>query len=375
MKKLFAKLGAALAICSCAHTSEGPALMKSEDFDVFVEGKKVSLYTLHKGGIYLQVTNFGGRVVSVFTQDRNGKWEDLVLGHNNINDYVNYPGERFLGAVVGTCANRIASGTYTIDGVKYEFPQNNGVNTLHGGLTGIDLLVWDVKEVDDEHIVLSVVHPDGLDGFPGNVEIEMTYTLTDDNEWRIDYKATTDKATHVNLANHPFFNLKGEGNGTILDNILYINASATTPINDVMIPTGEIAPVDGTPFDFRTPHAIGDRIGDDNDQLRYGGGYDHNWVLDKPEAGAVTLACSVYEPTTGRFLEVFTDQPGMQVYSGNFFTSAENGKTGKPLAFRESLALETQKFPDTPNQKNFPSTLLRPGEVYTQVCIYKFSVK
>mgnify|MGYP001521577158 FL=1 len=236
-------------------------------------------------------------------------------------------------------------------------------------------MVWDVVSASDDKLVLHYLHPDGQDGFPGNLDIEMTYSLTPDNEFRIDYKATTDKPTVVNMSNHPFFNLKGEGNGTVLDNVMTINASHTTPVDSVLIPTGQIAPVEGTPFDFREPHAIGERIGADNQQLRNGGGYDHNWVIDRKTESGIEQVATVWEPASGRTIEVLSDQPGLQVYSGNFFDGKSIGKYGKPQRYRESLALETQKFPDSPNHDNFPSTVLRPGETYTQVCIYKFGVK
>lgn len=322
----------------------------------------------------MQVTNFGARVVSLWTPDREGKLDDIVLGYNNIDNYVNNPGERFLGAVVGPYANRIANGTYTIGEEVYNFPQNNNGQTLHGGLKGLDMVVWDVKEATENSIVLFYLRPDGQDGMPGNLAITMTYTLTPENEFKIDYLATTDKATHVNISHHSFFNLKGEGNGTIEDLEMVINASAITPINEVLIPSGEIADVTGTPFDFRQPHIIGERINADNEQIKFGAGYDHNWVLDKQTDG-VEFAASVYEANSGRFMSVYTDQPGMQFYSGNFFDGTTKGKYDKELRYRESIALETQKFPDTPNHSNFPSTLLNPGETYTHTCIYKFEVK
>jgi aldose 1-epimerase len=307
--------------------------------------------------------------------DRAGKYEDVVLGYENIDRYLDNKGERFLGAVVGRYANRIAKGQFEIEGVKYQLPINNNGQTLHGGLKGLDRVIWHVDKVSDNSIELSYTSPDGEEGFPGELKIEMTYTLTADNEFRVDYKATTNKATHVNLSHHGFFNLKGEGNGTITNHVLTINASRTTPVDSVLIPTGEIASVEGTPFDFRTPTAIGARIDVDNAQLKNGLGYDHNWVLDRKTAKEVELAASLYEPTSGRLMEVSTDQVGLQFYSGNFFKGDTKGKYGKTLNYRESVALETQNFPDSPNHHNFPSTLLKPQEVYTQTCIYKFSAK
>lgn len=350
-------------------------LFPASDFETEVEGKQVSLYTLKGGDLTMQVTNFGARVVALWTPDKTGAMEDIVLGYNNIDNYVNNPGERFLGAVVGPYANRIANGTYTIGDETYNFPQNNNGQTLHGGLKGLDMVVWDVDSVTENTLVLSYLRPDGQDGMPGNLKIVMTYTLTPDNEFRVDYLAQTDKATHVNISHHSFFNLKGEGNGTINDHVLYINASRTTPVDAVLIPTGEIADVTGTPFDFRQPKDIGQDLAVENEQLTNGAGYDHNWVLDRATVNEVELAASVYEPASGRYMEVLTDQPALQFYGGNFFDGTTNGKYGRPLAYRESIALETQKYPDTPNHPEFPSTLLNPGEDYTHVCIYRFSVK
>ena len=373
MKKI---VFAALCILAAACTSVKKAeLIPASSFETEVDGKPVSLYTLKAGDLVMQVTNFGGRVVSLWVPDKEGNLEDVVLGYDNIDKYVNNPGERFLGAVVGPYANRIADGKYSIDDVEYTFPQNNNGQTLHGGLKGLDMVVWDVFAADDTTLVLSYTHPDGQDGKPGNLEIFMTYTLTTDNEFKVDYLAQTDKATHVNISHHSFFNLKGEGNGTINDHILHINASATTPVNDVLIPSGEIADVTGTPFDFRAPKPIEQDLYVENEQLKNGGGYDHNWVLDRQTADQMELAASVYEPASGRFMEVYTDQPAIQFYGGNFFDGTTDGKYGRALRFRESIALETKKYPDTPNHENFPSTLLRPGEDYVHHCVYKFSVK
>lgn len=365
---------AILSVVSCTSNKPLP-LIPAENFRQSVDGKNVDLYTLKAGDLIMQVTNFGGRVVALQTPDRNGSYEDIVLGFNNLDNYVNNSGERFLGAVVGPYANRISNGTYSINDQTYTFPQNNNDNTLHGGLKGLDMVVWDVKQVNDSAIVLTYLHPDGQEGMPGNLQIEMTYTLTGDNEFKVDYQAITDKATHVNISHHSFFNLKGEGRGTILDNVMTIAASQTTPVDDELIPTGEVTPVDGTPFDFRTPHLIGERINQEDVQLANGGGYDHNWVLDRKSDDDMEFAVSVYEPTTGRYMEVFTDQPALQFYSGNFFDGTTEGKYGRTLNYRESLALETQKYPDTPNHPQFPSTLLIPGQTYTHHCIYKFSTK
>lgn len=377
MKKLIMMVASAAMFFSCAskQAEQDVILFDAEDFQTVVDGKETSLYTLKAGDLVMQVTNFGGRVVSLWVPDKDGKYEDVVLGYNNIDSYINNKGERFLGAVVGPYANRIADGTYTIGEETYNFPKNNNGQTLHGGLKGLDMVVWDVESVNDSTLVLSYLHADGQEGMPGNLKIYMTYALNADNEFKVDYTAQTDKATHVNISHHSFFNLKGEGNGTINDHVLYINASNTTPVNKVLIPSGEIADVTGTPFDFRQPKAIGTDLEVENEQLANGGGYDHNWVLDRKTDDHMELAASVYEPASGRFMEVYTDQPALQFYGGNFFDGTTEGKYGRALKFRESIALETQKYPDTPNHDNFPSTLLNPGETYTHSCVYKFSVK
>ena len=371
MKRLFYAL--ALAVLASCTAGNQVKLLPVSDFETILDGKEVTLYTLKNADLTMQVTNFGARVVSLWTPDKNGNYEDIVLGYDNIDKYINNPGERFLGAVVGPYANRIAGGTYTICNETYTFPQNNNGQTLHGGLKGLDMVVWDVFAADDSTLVLSYTHPDGQDGMPGNLEIFMTYTLTGSNEFKVEYLAQTDKPTHVNLSHHSFFNLKGEGNGTINDHILYINGSKTTPVNEVLIPTGEISDVTGTPFDFRKAKAIGTDLCVENEQLKNGSGYDHNWVLDRQTPDQLEMAASVLEPASGRFMEVWTDQPAIQFYGGNFFDGTTDGKYGKALKYRESIALETQKYPDSPNHPHFPSTLLKPGEDYTHTCVYRFS--
>ena len=380
IKKLFWAAVCAAMLLSCASNDKKDEakdiqLMNTEDFKTEIDGKSTSLYTLRAGDLVMQVTDFGGRVVSLWVPDKNGDYEDIVLGYNNIDSYVHNKGERFLGAVVGPYANRIADGTYTIGEETYEFPKNNNGQTLHGGNNGLDMVVWDVESVNDSTLFLSYLHADGQEGMPGNLKIRMTYALTSANEFKVDYEAVTDKATHVNISHHSFFNLKGEGNGTINDHILYINGSKTTPVNEVLIPSGEITDVTDTPFDFREPKTIGQDLEVEDEQLKNGGGYDHNWVLDRKTPDQMELAASVYEPASGRFMEVYTDQPALQFYGGNFFDGTTEGKYGRALKYRESIALETQKYPDTPNHDNFPSTLLNPGETYTHSCIYRFSTK
>ena len=379
MKKIFCVLAAAAMMVSCggqkSEQASGLELMKRENFQTTVDGKKVDLYTLTNGTITMQVTNFGARVVSLWTPDREGKMADIVVGYENIDRYVNNTGERFFGAPVGRVGNRINKGMFTLDGVQYNVPQNSNGHALHGGNKGIDMVVWDVEYVADNAISLRLVSEDGADGFPGKLDIKMTYTLTPENEFEVTYHATTDKKTIVNLSHHSFFNLKGEAGGTITDHVLTINADYITPTDAELIPTGELMPVEGTPFDFREPHAIGERIDVKHEQLINGKGYDQNWVFAREDNGQVMTMASLYEPSTGRCMDIATDQVAMQFYSGNFFEGTYNGKYGKPIKYRESLALETQKHPDAINHEKFPSIVLNPDEVYTHVCVYKFYTK
>ena len=363
---------AMLFVGCCGSANKNLDLMKAEDFQTTVDGKATDLYTITNGTLTMQVTNFGARVVSLWMPDRNGNMADIVLGYQNIDRYVNNGGERFLGAVVGRVANRIGGGKFTLEGVEYTTPQNNNGQTLHGGLKGVDMVVWDVVEATENSIRFSYTAPDGQDGFPGNLTIVMDYILTEDNEFKVTYSATTDKTTAVNLSHHSFFNLKGEAGGTITDHILQIDADYITPTDSYLIPTGELMAVEGTPFDFRTAHPIGDMIDADNEQLKNGRGYDMNWVLNRKDNGEVVKVMSIYEPQSGRGFELYTDQIALQFYSGNFFDGTYNGKYGKPLSFRESVVFETQKYPDALNHSNFPSIVLKPGQEYTHTCIYKF---
>lgn len=354
----------------------GIKLIEQKAFETSLNGKAISLYTLSSGnGITMQVTNYGGRVVALWVPDRNGNYADVALGYSTIEKYLNNPGERYLGAALGRYANRIKKGQFELDGKTYQIPVNNNGNALHGGPGGYDVVVWDVDKVTSNAIHLSYISPDGEEGFPGTLKVKMVYTLTPENEFKIEYEAVTDKATIVNLSHHSYFNLKGEGNGTILDNYITLNASRYIPIDDVAIPLGELAQVGGTPFDFVEPHLVGERINEDNVQLKNGAGYDHCWVIDKEEEGELVQAAVVYEPAGGRVLTVLTDQPGIQFYSSNWYDNKTTGKAGKPYKVRESFALETQKYPDTPNNPSFPCAKLSPGEIYKHICIYKFSVK
>jgi len=330
----------------------------------------------NKNGLHLCVTNFGCRIIDLWTPDRNGKMDDIVLGNNEEDEYVNYgKRERFLGAAIGRFGNRIANGRFTLSGKEYVLVQNNGQNALHGGPKGFDMVWWNVDKVTESRIDFSYVSPDGEEGYPGELTVKMSYELSDDNELVIKYEATTDKDTVVNLTHHSFFNLHGEGNGDVNDHVMMINAGRYVPVDETLIPTGEFADVEGTPFDFRKPAVIASKTDFDNIQIQRGAGFDHSWVLDKDAPGALSKAAEVYDPQTGRVLEVFTTEPGMQFYCGNWFDGSTVGKTGKAYIKNCSFALETQHFPDSPNKAHFPSTKLAPSEVYTQTCIYKFSAR
>jgi aldose 1-epimerase len=340
------------------------------------EGKVVDLYTLTNAkGVMMRVTNYGGIVVSLLVPDKHGKIDDIVLGYNNLEDYVkNNP---YFGSIVGRSGNRIGKAKFILDGRGYTLTKNDGENSLHGGIKGFDKALWDAKAMtSDAHVSVALKHlsKDGEEGFPGNLNVTVTYTLTNDNTFQIDYLATTDKPTVVNLTNHSYFNLAGEGSGDILQHELMMNADQFTPIDPRLIPTGELLSVEGTPMDFRKPTAIGARINAGDEQLKFSKGYDHNWVLNKQQ-GTMTLAATVYEPKSGQFMEIYTLEPGIQFYSGNFLDGSIIGKSGQPYDSRSGLCLETQHFPDSPNQPNFPSVVLRPGDVYRTTTIYKFSTK
>ncbi len=373
--KLIIAILATMFVSSCANTSKDLTLLDKADFETTVDGKEVSLYTLKAGDLVMQVTNYGARVVSLWAPDREGNYADVEIGYENIDRYINNTGERYLGAVVGPVANRIANGKFSLDGKEYTLPQNNNGQTLHGGTLGVDRIVWDVKSCTENEIIFVCLLPDGQDGFPANRTIEMVYRLTDNNEFVVEYNATTDAKTVLNLSHHSFFNLEGDGEGTILDHVLTINSNAITPVNEFLIPTGEIMAVEGTAFDFREPHAIGERVNGDHPQLKAGAGYDHNWIINREENGEVEKVAEVYSPKSGRGMEVYTDQIALQFYCGNFFDGSYNNKFGRPIAYRGAIALETQRYPDAPNQTSFPSVELNPGETYKHTCIYKFYAK
>ena len=374
MKKILITIAGVLALC-CCKSEQTPVLLPSSSFERVIDGKQTSLYTIKGGDITVQMTNFGARVVSIWMPDRDGKPADICPGYGDIDMYINNPGERFLGPVVGPVANRICKGTFTLDGETCHTPLNNDGNTLHGGFTGVDLMVWDVIARSDSSITMSVLHPDGQEGWPGNLNISASFTVTSENELKVSYTAVTDKATPVNLSSHTFFNLTGDTSKSILDHELMINSSLSTAIDSLLIPTGEVVSLDGSPLDFRQAKKVGQDVGQDNDQLRNGHGYDHNWCLDRTTADGIEFAASMYEAESGRYMEVWTDQPGIQFYCGNFFTGNELDKHGKPIGYRCAFVFETQKWPDAVNHDNFPGTILRPGETYTHNCIYKFSTK
>ena len=349
--------------------------VRASDFDAVIDGVKVSLFTLkNKSGLEISATNYGGRIVEIFAPDRRGEFADIALGKDTLDAYANGKTERFLGCVVGRYANRIADAKFVLNGVEYRLAANNGKNSLHGGVNAFDKKPWRVLSADSSHLRMALVSPDGDEGFPARVEVEMLYTLTDAGELVIEYTAVSGGDTHVNLTNHSFFNLHGAGVGDINDHIMTINADKFTPIDDGLIPEGAPVSVDGTPFDFRKPTVIGARVDGGDIQLKRAGGYDHNWVLNKTSEGALDFAAEVYEPVSGRVLTVYTTQPGMQFYGGNFF-AGNICKGGKAYGRRCGLALETQHFPDTPNRPDFPPTLLRKGETYRHVCKYAFSVR
>jgi aldose 1-epimerase len=349
--------------------------IRQEPFGKTPDGAMVTIYTLtNPSGVEARIMTYGGIVVSLKVPDRGGKMNDVVLGYDNLEGYVknNSP---YFGALIGRYGNRIAKGRFSLDGVEYKLAQNNGENHLHGGIRGFDKVVWQaspVRRANGPALKLTYLSKDGEEGYPGNLSVTVVYTLTNKNELRIEYSATTDKATVLNLTNHSYFNLAGAGD--ILGHEMMINADRFTPVDKGLIPTGELLSVKGTPMDFTTPTAIGSRIEQQYEQLLFGGGYDHNWALNKNN-GALTLAARVYERTTGRVMEVYTTQPGMQFYTGNFLDGTITGKGGKVYEKRYGFCLETQHFPDSPNKTNFPTTVLRPGQRYRQTTLYKFSAK
>ncbi len=359
-------------VTSCNNSGNITKMVRKENFGKH-NGKDVFLFTItNSEGNTIRLTNFGAKLIWIEVPDRNGKRDNLTFGYDTFEETLK--GDMSFGSIVGRYANRIANGKFKIDGTEYSTPINNGPNTLHGGPLGWHSVVWDAEilsEGDVPGVRFSYLSPDMEQGFPGNVKIEVVYTWNSGNEVVMNYTWSTDKKTVVNVTNHSYFNLHGAGNGDILDHVLTLKASAFTPVDSVMIPTGEIRPVAGTPFDFTTPHTIGERIGEDYDQLILGKGYDHNFILDNKEDVDVT----VYEPVSGRMLEVITDQPGMQLYTGNFLNGSQKGHGGRIFNFRAGMCLESGHFPDSPNKPDFPSTIAEPGMTYKSTTIYRFSVK
>lgn len=349
-------------------------MLPESKFDTVVDGKPVKLFWLHNKDLTMAITNYGGRLVGLWVPDKNGKLTDVLIGRGSATAYVKGP-ESYFGATIGRVGNRIAKGKFNLEGKQYSVVPNNNENALHGGEHGFQDKVWDAEQPDDHTLVLRYTSPDMEEGFPGNLSSKVTYSLTDDNAVKMEYEATTDKATVVNLTNHAYWNLNGEGNGTILDHDLILYADKFTPVDAGLIPTGELRAVKDTPFDFTSAHAIGERIGTDNEQLKYGGGYDHNFVLNGPKANELNHAARVVGDRSGIVMDIFTQEPGIQFYSGNFMAGANLLKSGAKDDYRTAFALETQHFPDAPNQPNFPSIELKPGETYRTVSIYKFSVK
>jgi len=373
MKKAFIVLFIASLMLSCSVGKKEIQLPYSaNDFIATIDGKPTGLYTLkNKNGMVVTLTNYGAKIVSIYAPDKNGNFADVVLGFKSITEY--QKNDATHGATVGPYANRIANASFVIDSIVYQLPANDGKACLHSGPNGWYRRVWVAKQ-ENNSVAMELDSPDGDLGFPGNKKAKVTFILTDENELRIDYELTTDKACFINLTNHSYFNLHGEGNGDILDHMLTINADRSTPVDEGLIPTGELANIKNTPLDFTTPRAIGERINSDDQQMKFGKGYDFNYVLNKT-SNEMSLAASLYEPQSGRLMEIFTTEPGIQFYSGNFMQGKETGKSGNPYAYRTALCLETQHFPDSPHRPDFPSTLVKPGDVYKTTTVHKFSVK
>ena len=346
-----------------------------EPFGQLPDGRHVEVFTLRNDhGVELRAMTYGAIITAIRTPDRNGGSADIVLGFDSLGGYLG--GSPYFGAIVGRYANRIAGGRFTLDGVAYQLARNNGPNSLHGGTRGFDKVLWTGEPFEKDSalgVKFRYQSPDGEEGYPGTLTVEVTYTLTNADELIVDYDAATTKATPLNLSQHTYWNLHGEGHGNILDHVLTLNASAFTPVDSTLIPSGKLAPVAGTPFDFRQPTAIGARIEQANEQLRFGRGYDHNWVIDQAKPGALTQAARLEDPASGRRIDISTTEPGVQFYSGNFLDGTIKGKSGHVYELRTGMCLETQHFPDSPNHPNFPTTILRPGEHYQSRTVFRFS--
>lgn len=372
---------ASVILMSCQYSQEHEpgvanpaATVEGESFGRFGT-QPVELYTLRNAtGLQARITNYGGIVTSLFVPDRKGNLADVVLGYDTLDEYLK--SSPYFGALIGRYGNRIAMGRFQLNGKTYQLALNNGPNTLHGGKIGFDKVVWEVEKAEvtpqGSQLTLSYLSRDGEEGYPGSLHVRAVYTLTNDNALQVDFSATTDQPTPVNLTQHSYFNLRGKGD--ILGHILQIHAERFTPVDSTLIPTGELRSVANTPFDFRTPTAIGARIDQAEEQLKFGLGYDHNWVIE-PAAGKLRLQATVYEPDSGRVLEVFSAEPGLQFYSGNFLDGTLKGKGGQVYGHRSGFCLEPQHFPDSPNQPRFPSTVLKPGETYRNTIVYRFTAK
>ncbi|MFC4909995.1 aldose epimerase family protein [Actinomadura gamaensis] len=370
-------LGTATLITAVpSQATSGPSISK-EAFGKLADGTRVDRYTLRNAhGMRVRILTYGGIIQTLNVPDRKGRDANVALGFATLKDYVDKNGGPYFGALIGRYANRIAKGRFTLDGKTYQLPINNGPNSLHGGLKGFNTKVWKAAVVKGKGTVglrLTYVSKNGEEGYPGTLTTTVTYTLGTSNQLRLDYRARTDKATIVNLTNHSYFNLAGEGTGDAYGHRLQINAARFTPTDKTQIPTGKLAPVKGTPFDFTRPHAIGERIRDNDPQLLIGQGYDHNFVLNQHRPGEMVLAATVTEPRSGRVLRLSTTQPGVQLYTGNFLDGTLVGTSGHAYRQGDALALETQHFPDSPNHPNFPSTVLRPGQTFTSTTVYAFS--
>ena len=359
-------------VCLLACLVVSTALMPGHSGPLVVHDPDAQFNLKNAHGMEVRLASYGARITSIKVPDRNGVMADVVLGFETVEPYRSSVKKPYLGATLGRYAGRIANGRFTLDGVEHVLAQNNGPNHNHGGLTGFDKVVWDAKQFRNG-VQFDYTSPAGEEGYPGTLKARVTYTLTDANELIVDYRATTDRPTPVNLSNHSYFNLAGEGSDTVLNHELMIDAEEVLPIDKTSVPTGKIASVAGTPFDFRHLRPVGRDINQTNEQLANGSGYDHTFVLN-PKKEVKKPAATLYEKTSGRKLQVFTDQPGLQLYTANFLDGSLNGKSGKPYLKRSSLCLETQHFPDSPNQPQFPNTILRPGEIYKTRTTYQFSV-
>jgi aldose 1-epimerase len=346
--------------------------LREEDFRTTIDCKDVTLFWLQNVDLKIAMTNYGGRIVSLYVPDNKGNMIDISIGRGSIQEYVE-SAEAYFGATIGRVGNRIAKGKFSIDGNEYSIPTNNNENALHGGYKGFQDVVWDAQQTNDHTLVLTYMSPDMEEGFPGNLSVKVTYSLTGSNSLKIEYEATTDKPTVVNLTNHTYFNLNGEGSGTILNHSLQLFADRFTPVDASLIPTGALKEVSGTHFDFKVPHVIGERIDAVDEQLQFGGGYDHNFVLNGKKENGMNYAAKVIGDKTGIVMNVYTEEPGIQFYSGNFMASNNALKSGAKDDFRTAFCLETQHFPDAPNQPNFPAILLNPGQTYHTISEYTFS--